>query len=225
MDPARDPEQLPAHCDDAGAPFSVPGGYSIACRVLEQWVAQPLQSATEQWEGTPVPDAVVSQAAGEFKYMLLEVCAMRASAVQTAGVQVAGVDAATSPHWSSGSLCPCKVQTAAGDGVEQNRRETDVGDLTVLQVSTSVGRHSKLVVRGDERAPYHRDVISHAERELSPLGLVVAQRGGGWVRATSDGALVLYGESSRFGAADHNVAAELIRRAHPFWSVSVTTDC
>jgi hypothetical protein len=95
----------------------------------------------------------------------------------------------------------------------------------VWQVSTWDGRHSKLVVRGDPRAPYHRDVIRHAERELAPLELAVAQRGGGWVRATSDGAFVLYGESSRFGAADHNVAAELLRRAHPFWSVSVTTDC
>lgn len=97
--------------------------------------------------------------------------------------------------------------------------------MTVWQVSTSDGRHSKLVVRGDPRAPYHRDVIQHAQRELAPLGLAVAQRGGGWVRATSDGALVLYGESSRFGAADHNVAAELICRAHPFWCVSVTTEC
>lgn len=89
MDPAH-PAALPAHFgDDAGAPFSVPGGYSIACRVLEQWVSQPLQSAA--WEGPPVPDAVVSQAPGEFKYMLLEVCDESLSGL-------------------SGSLCPIKRQ-------------------------------------------------------------------------------------------------------------------
>jgi hypothetical protein len=39
------------------------------------------------------------------------------------------------------------------------------------------------------------------------------------IRNYQAGRLVLYGESSRFGAADHALAAELVRRVYPFWAV------
>jgi hypothetical protein len=70
---------------------------------------------------------------------------------------------------------------------------------TVPQVTTADGQHSKLVVRGDERAAYHRDVIHHAERELAPRGLTVAERGGGFVRAQVTDGTVASRDERGFG--------------------------
>jgi phosphohistidine phosphatase len=90
----------------------------------------------------------------------------------------------------------------------------------LLRVSTADARRSKLVVRGYNRCEYHNDVLQVTKKDLRGSGLHVGVLGGGRILhdPASTPCVTVYGYSSAFGAALHEVSAVIIRRAFPMYN-------
>lgn len=84
---------------------------------------------------------------------------------------------------------------------------------------------STLVVRGDLRAGYHDHLLGHLRSEAALHGLEVDVCGGGRMEHHAEQQVVqVYGYSSAFGAAPHEVTAALLSRALPLYpSASIVT--
>lgn len=81
-------------------------------------------------------------------------------------------------------------------------------------------QRSKLVVRGYKRCGYHNDVVQATKEELRGTGLDVDVIGGGRIlhEPESEPRVIVFGFSSAFGAALHEVSAVLVRRAFPMYA-------
>ncbi|KAL3162641.1 14 kDa phosphohistidine phosphatase, variant 2 [Trebouxia sp. C0009 RCD-2024] len=98
--------------------------------------------------------------------------------------------------------------------------ETGVFKYVLLVVTDVAEGRSKLIVRGDRQSGYHMDVYEKANRELAPHKLHVAEPlGGGRIRH-DDGAkaITVYGYSSAYGQAPHDLSAALIRQWYPMYT-------
>ena len=89
----------------------------------------------------------------------------------------------------------------------------------LLRVTSSDGQRSKLVVRGYKRCAYHNDVVQATKTELRGTGLDVDVIGGGRIlhEPGCQPCVTVFGFSSAFGAALHEVSAVLVRRAFPMY--------
>lgn len=98
--------------------------------------------------------------------------------------------------------------------------ETGVFKYVLLVVTDTQEGRSKLIVRGDRQSGYHMDVFEKTVRELSPYKLHVAQPlGGGRIRH-DDGskAINIYGYSSAYGQAPHDLSAAIVRQWYPMYA-------
>lgn len=89
-------------------------------------------------------------------------------------------------------------------------------------MTSSDAAHSKLIVRGYKRCAYHNDVVLATKEELRGTGLDVCVIGGGRIlhEPESEPCVTVFGFSSAFGAALHEVSAVIIRRAYPMYNES-----
>lgn len=86
---------------------------------------------------------------------------------------------------------------------------------------------TKLIVRGHVDCGYHQDVLERARREVYRTGLDVQVQvlGGGRMEHHSDQrALSIYGYSSAFGQAPHDVTAAITRKWLPLHDIHVSYD-
>ncbi|DBA89995.1 TPA: hypothetical protein ACH3X2_004368 [Trebouxia sp. C0005] len=98
--------------------------------------------------------------------------------------------------------------------------ETGVFKYVLLVVTDTQEGRSKLIVRGDRQSGYHMDVYEKTVRELSPYKLHVAEPlGGGRIRH-DDGskAINIYGYSSAYGQAPHDLSAAIVRQWYPMYA-------
>ncbi|KAL0046006.1 hypothetical protein WJX82_011136 [Trebouxia sp. C0006] len=98
--------------------------------------------------------------------------------------------------------------------------ETGVFKYVLLVVTDTHEGRSKLIVRGDRQSGYHMDVFEKTVRELSPYKLHVAEPlGGGRIRH-DDGskAINMYGYSSAYGQAPHDLSAALVRQWYSMYA-------
>ncbi|CAI7891041.1 unnamed protein product [Closterium sp. NIES-53] len=101
--------------------------------------------------------------------------------------------------------------------------DTGIFKYVLIRLKSPETGHSKLIVRGDKRAPFHNDVLQRTARFMAPLGLKVEAVGGG--RINHDAAkkqITIYGFSQAFGRADHKVSAALVRRWYPLHSIATS---
>jgi phosphohistidine phosphatase len=89
----------------------------------------------------------------------------------------------------------------------------------LLRITSADGEHSKLLVRGYKRCGYHNDVVRATNEELRGSGLHLGVLGGGRIEHEphSKPCVHVFGYSSAFGSAVHEVSAVIIRRAFPFY--------
>lgn len=118
-----------------------------------------------------------------------------------------------------------------GNGFQFEKNITDVSidcgifKYVLLRLVNDKERYSKLIVRGDSRAPYHSDIygITQMEVEAMDPGLRLETVGGGRMNHVMDERMIhIYGYSVAFGQAPHDVTADIIRRAMPFHDVVVS---
>lgn len=86
---------------------------------------------------------------------------------------------------------------------------------------------SKLIVRGDSRAPYHDDIRRQAVKEVQLVdpSLTVTPVGGGRMEHKVEGRVIdVYGFSSAFGCAVHDVTAVILRKWMALHDVCVRYD-
>jgi len=86
---------------------------------------------------------------------------------------------------------------------------------------------SKLIVRGDNRAPYHDDIRRQAVKEVQLVdpSLTVTPVGGGRMDHDVEGRVIdVYGFSSAFGCAVHDVTAVILRKWMALHDVHVRYD-
>ncbi|CAD7699071.1 unnamed protein product [Ostreobium quekettii] len=99
----------------------------------------------------------------------------------------------------------------AGDSVDDVR--IDTGRFKYVMLRVGDGDRSKLVVRGSTAAKYHMNLLEAAKKEYGHLGLDLEPVGGGRIEHDPGmGSLSIYGYSSAFGQAVHDVAAALCVR-------------
>ncbi|CAI5506273.1 unnamed protein product, partial [Closterium sp. Naga37s-1] len=83
-----------------------------------------------------------------------------------------------------------------GERVPDVDIDTGIFKYVLIRLKSPHQDRSKLIVRGDKRAPFHNDVLQHTARFMAPLGLKVEAVGGG--RINHDAAkkqITIYGFS------------------------------
>ncbi|KAL0021159.1 hypothetical protein WJX77_006441 [Trebouxia sp. C0004] len=98
--------------------------------------------------------------------------------------------------------------------------DTGVFKYVLLVVTDTEEGRSKLIVRGDRQSGYHVDVFEKTVRELAPYKLHVAEPlGGGRIRH-DDGSktISIYGYSSAYGQAPHDLSAAIVRQWYPMYA-------
>lgn len=95
----------------------------------------------------------------------------------------------------------------------------------LLRIYDERTNRSKLIVRGDSRAPYHNDIYQFAKRSLHKIddSLKIDTVGGGRMEHdVQTRTLKIYGHSMAFGQAPHDITADILRRAMPLYEISVS---
>lgn len=100
----------------------------------------------------------------------------------------------------------------AVDAVPTVRIDDGVFKYILARVRCTASGATKLVVRGDVRAGYHDHLLGHLRAEARAAGLEVDVCGGGRIEHHA-GVMQVYGYSSAFGAAPHEVTKALLHRA------------
>ncbi|GJP30556.1 hypothetical protein CLOM_g3808 [Closterium sp. NIES-68] len=101
--------------------------------------------------------------------------------------------------------------------------DTGIFKYVLIRLTWPEHGRSKLIVRGDKRAPFHMDVLQHTARFMAPLGLKVEAVGGGRINHdATKRQITIYGFSQAFGRADHKVAAAIVRRWYPLYSIATS---
>lgn len=96
--------------------------------------------------------------------------------------------------------------------------QIDEGRFKYILARVSDGEHSKIVVRGKRGRPYHMNVLEGLKAECSEMGLEATPLGGGRIEHNAaTGEIAIYGYSSAFGVAVHDITAALCRRFFPFY--------
>lgn len=103
----------------------------------------------------------------------------------------------------------------AGDAIPEVKIDTGRFKYVLLRVYDSDG-NSKLVVRGSCSAAYHINIKTAFETECQENGLSVDVLGGGRIEHDDQkGRIVIYGYSSAFGTAVHEVTGVLCQKWFP----------
>lgn len=113
---------------------------------------------------------------------------------------------------------PCQQSTAARRA-QHERRPCCRFKYVLFRVTSACGEHSKLLVRGYKSCAYHNDVVRATTDEVRGSGLQLSVLGGGRILHEPHGSprVKVFGFSSAFGPAVHEVSAVIIRRAFPFY--------
>jgi phosphohistidine phosphatase len=216
-------QQGAARAAVAPAPSSTPEG--------------PRAQQASGWLGDLLPDVSIDE--GTFKYVLLRVTAVEspcedeghAGHAEGAG----GAGGAEPPPTSAGG--PSYISSSNSSSSSSSSNGTQAAEHSASSAGAQARRpgppaaRSKLIVRGDARAPYHDDIYKAALREVASLAPGAAQQlrvetlgGGRMEHHPHQHLLSIYGYSSAFGQAPHEVTAALARRWLPFHDVEVSYD-
>ncbi|KAK9904943.1 hypothetical protein WJX75_006102 [Coccomyxa subellipsoidea] len=121
-------------------------------------------------------------------------------------------------------------QPAEGDARlwRQDVREVDIDErgtykYVLLRLTSKSSSQSRLLVRGNGRAGYHKNVLDLAQEIDADDDSQVVPVGGGRIAFDEQKKTIdIYGYSSAYDQAPHDVTAVLIRRNYPFHAVSVS---
>jgi phosphohistidine phosphatase len=103
----------------------------------------------------------------------------------------------------------------------------------LLRLTDASSGRSKLLVRGSTGAAYHNHILQHAKAalpsqvggEAAAASLDVQVLGGGRIEHYPEQRTIsVYGYSAAFGPAVHEVTAGLVRKWHPWASVTHSYD-
>eukprot|EP01024_Parvocaulis_polyphysoides_P034913 TRINITY_DN30912_c2_g1_i1.p2 TRINITY_DN30912_c2_g1~~TRINITY_DN30912_c2_g1_i1.p2 ORF type:complete len:200 (-),score=24.32 TRINITY_DN30912_c2_g1_i1:147-746(-) len=97
--------------------------------------------------------------------------------------------------------------------------DIDIGRFkyVLVRVSDSNG-HSKIVVKGSKKATYHMDAFQDVKASCVARGLQAEVLGGGRMEHYPEQQIIqIYGYSSAFGPAVHEVSSSIISRWFPFY--------
>jgi phosphohistidine phosphatase len=124
--------------------------------------------------------------------------------------------------WLESSPAAASSNGWLGDAVPQVAIDSGVFKYVLLRLSDIEGGSSKLLVRGAAAAAYHDHVLQHARKEVQHLSggsLQVEVLGGGRIEHQPDqGIINVYGYSSAFGPAVHEVTVGLLQRWYPLYA-------
>ena len=97
--------------------------------------------------------------------------------------------------------------------------------IRVSAESPEGGWESKLIVRGDPRAPYHNNIFVATKSEIGSTSVDMDVLGGGRIEIDVPTKRVsIYGFSAAFGQAPHEVTAAILKASLPFHTFNVSYD-
>lgn len=95
----------------------------------------------------------------------------------------------------------------------------DTGRFKYILARISDSTHSKIVVRGRRNRSYHMNVFEDLQEEAHAIGVEAICLGGGRIEHDpSQKEIYIYGYSSGYGTAVHDITAVLCKRAFPFYT-------
>lgn len=90
----------------------------------------------------------------------------------------------------------------------------------ILIEATDVDGEVKVLLRGDETAEYHHDIVEVFADELDKFFIRVL--GGGKIMVDPrESTIVLSGMSTEFGPADHRQSAEMLKEKFPDYTIDI----
>ncbi|CAL8464400.1 g3935 [Coccomyxa elongata] len=111
---------------------------------------------------------------------------------------------------------------------KQDVREVDIDEhgtykYVLLRLESKDSSESRLLVRGNCRAGYHKDVLELANELDADSTSQLVPLGGGRIAFNEENKTIsIYGYSSAYDQAPHDITAVLVRRSYPFHTVSVS---
>ncbi|XP_011708296.1 PREDICTED: 14 kDa phosphohistidine phosphatase-like isoform X1 [Wasmannia auropunctata] len=96
----------------------------------------------------------------------------------------------------------------------------------LIDVQDDVGKTSKKIVRGYARAQWHSDIFDQVNEQIKKYaGLQANCVGGGRIEHDPDEKTIkVYGYSTGFGKADHQVSVELLKKKYPAYNITWSDD-
>ncbi|XP_014662346.1 PREDICTED: 14 kDa phosphohistidine phosphatase-like [Priapulus caudatus] len=86
-------------------------------------------------------------------------------------------------------------------------------------------KNFKYIVRGYLRAGYHGDVLEEVEPGIRKAGLDVFCTGGGRIEHDPTAkTLKVYGHSTGYGKADHEISVEILKKKYPEYNITCSDD-
>lgn len=83
----------------------------------------------------------------------------------------------------------------------------------------------KCIVRGYSRCEWHNDIFAEVEPKVKEAGFTCEVLGGGkLLHHPSEKQLRVFGTSTGYGQADHNVSAQVLKKHYKDYNVSVDKD-
>ncbi|GAB4813365.1 hypothetical protein N2152v2_000411 [Parachlorella kessleri] len=248
-----DPRYYPRPAADG---FRIPGRqvhpfflYALANRIITSWLQQQMSgggssgscsdtssNATEEpaWLGNLLPEVSIDE--GTFKYVLLRVTEGEMSSSSPGSDTQASLGPAV-PYDGALDNSSGDLGAVGSTGVAPTLQASPAGAAAApgaVEPAPAVPHlpQSKLIVRGDSRAPYHDHILRATLKELATLAppgsaqqLKVETVGGGRIEHYPEQRLLsVYGYSSAFGQAPHEVTAALLRRWFPLHDITVSYD-
>ena len=92
----------------------------------------------------------------------------------------------------------------------------------LIEAYETVGEveHSKMLVRGFNRAEYHADIYDEVEEGIRKMGLDAQCLGGGRIRHDRPAKYIkVYGYSMGFGRADHTKAVAILKEKYHDYNI------
>ncbi|CAH1639388.1 unnamed protein product [Spodoptera littoralis] len=121
--------------------------------------------------------------------------------------------------------CLKKMSTALEALPKVDIDPTGVFKYIMLNVydKTKVNVEPVLIVRGYKRCNYHSDIYDEVQERLQPLDC--EPLGGGRISHDPENKKIhIYGYSQGYGKADHDMAAKLIKKVYPGYSITVSDE-
>ncbi|CAL4063705.1 unnamed protein product [Meganyctiphanes norvegica] len=100
--------------------------------------------------------------------------------------------------------------------------DIDTGKFKYILIKVEEGDDSKFIVRGYSWAEWHNNIYDKVAPELEGQGLKCSCVGGGKIKHSSeDKTILVFGESTGFGKADHSVSVNVIKSKYNDYDVKI----
>lgn len=245
-----DPRYYPRFEGEGTRGFRIPGRYALANRIIWSWLRREgggsgsggagsngtgaaSGAGGASWVGELLPDVSIDE--GTFKYVLLRVTEVPAAENPSSGGDTNGSDGAAGSSSAGGGSCAAGssgalrskliVRGDARAAYHDHILGAARAEAAVLCKRWAAGAGAGASPAGGSPANAAAAAPQAALAKGAGPGLLVEPLGGGRMEHHPDQSVLnVYGYSSAFGQAPHEVTAALLRRWLPFHDIHVSYD-